>query len=109
MLITWLSTQHSKPHSNRSVSAVLTIVRAVWSGSRIIFQQVSPESNSIFDFIMALYNSCDGDWERLACRADIDFRDVQLFLDYAALFLSNMGNYYVRLRIGPLSISNIDI
>ncbi|KAJ5543131.1 hypothetical protein N7535_005560 [Penicillium sp. DV-2018c] len=73
---------------------VLTSVRAAWAGSRIIFKQVSPEANLIFDFVMALYNSCDGDWERLATRANLDFKEVQLFLDYAAVFLSNMGNYY---------------
>lgn len=53
---------------------------------------------------MALYSSCDGDWERLATLAKLDFRDVQLLLDYAATFLSNMGNYYVRLAIASSDI-----
>lgn len=87
---------------------VLTSVRAAWGGSRIIFKQVSPEANLIFDFVMALYNSCDGDWERLAIRANLDFKEVQLFLDYAAVFLSNMGNYYVRLEMALWNITNID-
>ncbi|KAA8646579.1 uncharacterized protein ATNIH1004_008012 [Aspergillus tanneri] len=68
--------------------------KAAWSGSRIIFRQVSPEANSIFDFIMALYRSCDGDWEHLARRENLDVCEVQPFLDYAVTFLSNMGNYY---------------
>ena len=47
---------------------------------------------------MALYSNCDGNWEHLASRANLDFRDVQLLLD-SATFLSNMGNYYVRLKL----------
>ncbi|KAL4779313.1 peptidase family M49-domain-containing protein [Aspergillus varians] len=68
--------------------------RAAWSGTRIILRQVSPEANSIFDFIIALYLSCNGDWDHLASRANLDLHDLQLFLDYAATFLSNIGNYY---------------
>ncbi|KAL4735580.1 peptidase family M49-domain-containing protein [Aspergillus similis] len=52
--------------------------RAAWNGTRIILRQVSPEANSIFDFIIALYFSCNGDWDRLASRADLDFDDLQL-------------------------------
>lgn len=74
--------------------------RAAWGGTRIIFKQVSPEANAIFDFIMTLHDSCDGDWERLATQAQLDLHDVELFLDYAAVFLSNLGNYYVRLGTG---------
>ncbi|KAL4942024.1 hypothetical protein BDV06DRAFT_235687 [Aspergillus oleicola] len=70
------------------------LARAAWSGTRIILRQVSPEANSIFDFIMALYSSCNGDWDTLASRASLDAPDLQLFLDYAATFLSNIGNYY---------------
>lgn len=82
---------------------VLTISdRAVWSGTRIILRQVSPEANSIFDFIMALYHSCQGDWEVLARQANVDFGDVRLFLDYAAIFLSNIGNYYVRVIVNTV-------
>ncbi|KAL4994385.1 hypothetical protein BDV10DRAFT_176954 [Aspergillus recurvatus] len=68
--------------------------KAAWSGTRITLRQVSPEANLIFDFIVALYFSCNGDWDRLASRAGLDFHDLQLFLDYAATFLSNLGNYY---------------
>ncbi|KAL4949851.1 dipeptidyl peptidase III [Aspergillus filifer] len=70
------------------------LARAAWSGTRIILRQVSPEANSIFDFIMALYSSCNGDWDDLASRASLGTSDLQLFLDYAATFLSNIGNYY---------------
>ncbi|PKY06621.1 dipeptidyl peptidase III [Aspergillus campestris IBT 28561] len=70
------------------------MAKAAWAGSRIVFRQVSPEANDIFDFVIALYDGCDGDWERLATVAGVEFHDVQLLLDYAATFLSNMGNYY---------------
>ncbi|GFF48981.1 dipeptidyl peptidase III [Aspergillus lentulus] len=68
--------------------------RAAWHGARIILRQVSPEANDIFDFIMALYHSCDGQWEQLARRAQVDMAEVEKFLDYAAVFLSNIGNYF---------------
>jgi len=57
---------------------------------------------------MALYSSCNGDWERLATLANLDFCDVKLFLDYAAMFLSNMGNYYVSLIIASSEVSKVD-
>ncbi|KAL4792863.1 dipeptidyl peptidase III [Aspergillus venezuelensis] len=53
-----------------------------------------PEENPIFDFVMALYTSCNGDWDDLATRAALDDSDLQLLLEYAATFLSNVGNYY---------------
>jgi dipeptidyl-peptidase-3 len=56
---------------------------------------VSPEANDIFDFIMALHHSCDGQWEQLARRAQVDVTEVEKFLNYAAAFLSNIGNYFV--------------
>jgi dipeptidyl-peptidase-3 len=71
------------------------ILRAAWSGSRIIFRQVSIESNAIFDFILALYNGCDGNWQHFADASSMDIDDIESFLDYAATFLSNMGNYFV--------------
>ncbi|KAF7167696.1 hypothetical protein CNMCM5623_000943 [Aspergillus felis] len=68
--------------------------RAAWHGTRIILRQVSPEANDIFDFIMALRHSCDGQWEQLAGRAQVDMTEVEKFLNYAAVFLSNIGNYF---------------
>ncbi|KAI0194109.1 peptidase family M49-domain-containing protein [Xylaria flabelliformis] len=59
------------------------MARATWSGARIIMRQVSPESLAIFDFIMRL-----AEWE------GVTEDDVSAFLQYAATFLSNIGNYY---------------
>lgn len=60
-------------------------------------RQVSRESNAIFDFILELYRSCAGDWARLAADTGISMDDLRRFLDYAAVFLGNVGNYFVRI------------
>ncbi|OJZ92708.1 hypothetical protein ASPFODRAFT_56272 [Aspergillus luchuensis CBS 106.47] len=70
------------------------MAKAAWNGTRIILRQVSPEANGIFDFIMALYHSCDGNWEQLATETGVSVRELENFLDYAATFLSNVGNYF---------------
>ncbi|KAL3464753.1 dipeptidyl peptidase III [Aspergillus heterothallicus] len=70
------------------------MAKAAWRGTRIILRQVSPEANGIFDFIIALHQSCKGDWEQLAIAAHVSSEELQQFLDYAALFLSNVGNYF---------------
>ncbi|KAI0866105.1 peptidase family M49-domain-containing protein [Xylaria cubensis] len=70
------------------------MARAAWSGARIIMRQVSPESLAIFDFIMRLRELCNGDWQRLAEWEGVTEYDVSAFIQYAATFLSNIGNYY---------------
>lgn len=73
--------------------------RAAWHGARIILRQVSPEATDIFDFIMALHHSCDGQWEHLARRAQVDMTEVEKFLDYAAVFLSPILEITLALEI----------
>ncbi|CAG8971088.1 hypothetical protein HYALB_00009689 [Hymenoscyphus albidus] len=68
--------------------------RAAWHGTRIILRQVSPESIYIFDFLLEIYSNCSGDWQSLASEFDISLGEVDAFLEYAASFLSNIGNYY---------------
>ncbi|PYH64693.1 dipeptidyl peptidase III [Aspergillus vadensis CBS 113365] len=70
------------------------MAKAAWNGTRIILGQVSPEANGIFDFIMALYHSCDGIWEQLAIETGVGVQELENFLEYAATFLSNVGNYF---------------
>ncbi|KAI4236696.1 MAG: hypothetical protein LQ349_002382 [Xanthoria aureola] len=74
------------------------LARAAWSGTRIILRQVSPEANSIFDFIMELARCCrerfSSSWAALAETFDVNEADMASFLEYAARFLSNIGNYY---------------
>lgn len=69
--------------------------RAAWKGTRIILRQVSPEANSIFDFILSLHRSCEGKWDDLAIQTGVSVDELDAFLEYAATFLSNVGNYYV--------------
>ncbi|KAI9846535.1 MAG: hypothetical protein M1837_003956 [Sclerophora amabilis] len=70
------------------------MARAAWHGTRIILRQVSPESAPIFDFILELYRVCDGDWSGLARQTEVSSVDLSHFLEFAAVFLANIGNYY---------------
>ncbi|KAK7753488.1 hypothetical protein SLS62_004563 [Diatrype stigma] len=69
------------------------MARSAWYGARIILRQVSPESSAIFDFILELHRECAGNWNSLV-GSNTSSEDLQLFLTYAATFLSNIGNYY---------------
>ncbi|KAI9887412.1 MAG: hypothetical protein M1823_000749 [Watsoniomyces obsoletus] len=66
---------------------------ASFLGTRIILRQVSTEAESIYDLIIALYRSCRGDWKELQKRAEVEDSVLQAFLEYAAQFLGNIGNY----------------
>jgi dipeptidyl-peptidase III len=67
--------------------------RASFAGTRIVLRQVSPESEAIFDFIISLHKAGNGDWNALAKRAGIEAAEMASFLEYAAQFLGNSGNY----------------
>lgn len=69
--------------------------RAAWYGSRIIMRQVSMESIGIFEFIMSMYKACSGDWEVFVEAQNVVEEDLKAFLEYAGMFLCNLGNYYV--------------
>lgn len=76
--------------------------RAAWYGARITLRQVSPEANTIFDLLIELHTSCDGDWPKLLGESGDSHEareELGRFMEYAALFLSNMGNYYVCCRL----------
>ncbi|KAJ4353259.1 uncharacterized protein N0V89_004986 [Didymosphaeria variabile] len=66
---------------------------ACFAGSRIVLRQVSPESEPIYDFIVALHKHVNGDYAKAAKDAGISQEDVDSYLNYAAQFLGNMGNY----------------
>ncbi|KAK1545213.1 peptidase family M49 [Colletotrichum paranaense] len=68
-------------------------VRASFAGTRIVLRQLSPESEPIYDFIIALHKSSGGDWNSLAKKAGVDESQLTHFLEYAAQFLGNNGNY----------------
>ncbi|KAI1802972.1 dipeptidyl peptidase III [Daldinia bambusicola] len=69
--------------------------RAAWSGARIILRQVSPESIDIFEFILELHRSCGGDWNQFHENYGVAEEGLEAFLEFAATFLSNIGNYYL--------------
>ncbi|KAL2182713.1 dipeptidyl-peptidase III [Thermothelomyces heterothallicus CBS 203.75] len=69
------------------------ISKASFAGNRIVLRQVSPESENIYDFILALYRTAGGDWKALADKAGVDEQGLIAFLQYAAQFLGNSGNY----------------
>ncbi|KAL3460231.1 peptidase family M49-domain-containing protein [Aspergillus heterothallicus] len=81
------------------------LARAALHGSRIIMRQVSLESTEIFDLILELYHACDGKWETLIARCDITKEELDSFLEYAAVFLCNLGNFYVS----DSSLTTIDL
>jgi dipeptidyl-peptidase III len=67
--------------------------RASFAGTRVVLRQTSPESEPVYDFIMALYATCGGNWNALAEKAGVSEEDLASFLEYAAMFLGNCGNY----------------
>ncbi|KAF3933402.1 hypothetical protein ABW19_dt0207713 [Dactylella cylindrospora] len=68
--------------------------RASWQGARIIMAQVSKESESIYDLILELYAISNGDWKGYGEKIGVAEDDITKFLEYAATFLHNMGNYF---------------
>jgi dipeptidyl-peptidase-3 len=67
--------------------------RACFAGTRVVLRQVSPESEGIYDFIIKLHKHYKGDWKKVGQDAKISEGELKAFLDYAAQFLGNTGNY----------------
>lgn len=67
--------------------------RASFAGNRVVLRQVSPESEHIYDFIIALHRASGGDWKALATKAGIGEDDLTAVLEYFVQFLGNAGNY----------------
>lgn len=62
-------------------------------------RQISPESEIIFDLILSLYKAVQGDWKKLGSETGVNDDDVKLWLEYAAAFLGNTGNYKVGVPV----------
>jgi dipeptidyl-peptidase III len=76
------------------IRSLLTFLpRASFLGNRVTLRQISPESEPIYDLIIALHKACSGDWKSLASKTSVSDTDLQYFLGYAAQFLGNNGNY----------------
>ncbi|KAH0274441.1 dipeptidyl-peptidase III, partial [Aureobasidium melanogenum] len=69
------------------------ISSACFAGTRIVLRQVSPESEPIYDFILSLHKQCNGDYSKLKSETGLDDEDMNHWLNYAAQFLGNAGNY----------------
>ena len=67
--------------------------RAAFHGTRITLAQVSPESVPIYDLIVAIHKGCNGDYKKLAADTGAGDDAVRQWLEYAAQFLGNCGNY----------------
>lgn len=67
--------------------------RASFLGTRVTLAQVSPESPVIYDLILALHASTNGDYKALSEKTSVSADDITLWLEYAAQFLGNAGNY----------------
>ncbi|KAF2018927.1 dipeptidyl-peptidase III [Aaosphaeria arxii CBS 175.79] len=63
------------------------------AGTRVVLRQVSPESEPIYDFIIALHKRSSGDYSALAKEAGLSSGEIEAYLNYAAQFLGNAGNY----------------
>lgn len=66
---------------------------ACFAGTRIVLRQISPESEHIYDFIVALHRQYKGDWKKAQKDSGLSDDELKAFLDYAAQFLGNAGNY----------------
>ncbi|KAK3383378.1 putative dipeptidylpeptidase III [Lasiosphaeria ovina] len=69
------------------------ISQASFAGNRIVLRQVSPESEHVYDFVIALHKASAGNWKALAEKAGVAQDGLVAFLQYAAQFLGNSGNY----------------
>ncbi|RXG47942.1 hypothetical protein VDGE_04363 [Verticillium dahliae] len=85
--------KHFEPLTDKQKRYAHFISRASLAGNRIVLRQVSPESEAIYDLIISLHNSSGGDWEALGKKAGINETQLTQFLEYAAQFLGNSGNY----------------
>lgn len=71
------------------------LARAAWNGSRIILRQTSAEGTGIFDFILELHRACAGQWNKLVDQCGVTRAEVDNLLEFAGMFLSSLGNYFV--------------
>ncbi|KAJ9630795.1 hypothetical protein H2203_001320 [Taxawa tesnikishii (nom. ined.)] len=84
---------HFEALSDREQKYAHYISQACFAGTRVVLRQVSPESEAIYDFITELHRGCGGDYSKIKSSAGISDEDLEHYLNYAAQFLGNAGNY----------------
>lgn len=62
-----------------------------------MLRQTSQEAEGIFDFIIALHRACKGQWSVLQDHG-LTENEVDVWLEFSAMFLSSLGNYFVGAR-----------
>ncbi|OQE16185.1 hypothetical protein PENSTE_c025G04286 [Penicillium steckii] len=80
--------------TNREKLYAHHLSRAAWYGSRIILRQTSAEAEKIFDFIIGLHKACQGEWNKFIDNGSVSRKELDNFLEFSGLFLSNLGNYF---------------
>ncbi|KEZ44492.1 Dipeptidyl-peptidase III [Scedosporium apiospermum] len=85
--------KHFEALSDKQKRYAHYISKAAFAGTRIVLRQISPESEAIYDFILSLHEASGGNWASLAEKAGVSEKDLTSFLEYAAMFLGNNGNY----------------
>ena len=71
-------------------------------------RQVSPESIHIYELIMEIYRACGGDWLKCAAMTSVGSDSLHDFTQYAAVFLGNIGNYYVGWPLANARLSKLN-
>ncbi|KAK9448794.1 peptidase family M49-domain-containing protein [Limtongia smithiae] len=66
--------------------------KAAHFGSRVVLREVSPESETIFDLILAIYKAVGGDF-KAGFVGVLTEEEITQLLEYFSQFLSNLGNY----------------
>jgi dipeptidyl-peptidase-3 len=70
------------------------LARACWHSGWITLRQTSPQAEGIFDLILELHRGCSGRWDDFRDRG-ITQEDLNTWLEFAGMFLSNFGNHFV--------------
>ncbi|KAK8013186.1 hypothetical protein PG991_009457 [Apiospora marii] len=85
------------------------LAKAAWHGARISLRQISEEGPGIYNLIMELHKSCQGDWGSFIEQGRADRDELDAFLEFAGQFLSSLGNYYKQDRkvAPPISIEGL--
>jgi hypothetical protein len=79
-------------HSSVVCGVVIDVsCRACFAGTRVVLRQVSPESEHIYDFIVALHKHAKGDYATLAKDTGLSQEEIDAYLNYSAQFLGNLG------------------
>lgn len=90
-IVSFNAKKHFENLSAKEQKYAYYLYKASHLGSRAVLKSVSNESNSIFDLVLAVHRSLNGDYE--TAKKETSEEDVTAYLEYASQFLSNLGNF----------------